>query len=502
MEATDGPCQIGQPKDVPFAAGALFSAVLACAAMLLLVATLGDPKFPNDDAYIVLHSAESLIAGYDKNFIGTPPLYGMTSELQAFLVAPLLLLLSGPWALFATNVAGAAAYLSGAAMLARRFGAGTKGQLGWAGFALLAGGAMLQLANGLETGFAMAGVTWTLVAVVGSRPRLWHAFLYGLLPFIRPELAILSCTAGAMDLWRLKGDHAAIVRFVGMALLVSVPLDAILLVQTGFPYPTTGFSKPDFAAQSSLPLADRLGVLGLGLWRFLAMAGPLALFSIFLRGRILYLFLVFATIFLASYLVKYPGGLLFYMGRYCYVLLPFFLAGIMRFALTGGIRRHFINAAIAICIAGALISFARLWPEYHRDATSRFYSLRDVAEWAQSHLPADSTILVHDAGYISWATGFRLVDLTGLKTPAADNLHKQLTAPSGGARRGEVIEMIAREANPGYLIATGEWNQAFAIADSLTSRGWTLRLLHSADAISGLEPEEAYSVYSLTPPPQ
>jgi hypothetical protein len=65
-----------------------------------------------------------------------------------------------------------------------------------------------------------------------------------------------------------------------------------------------------------------------------------------------------------------------------------------------------------------------------------------VADWIRRNLPRDARIAVHDAGYLAFATDRHLIDIVGLKTPDARLVHQAITAPSGGAARGEALAQI------------------------------------------------------------
>src|SRR5580698_8031524 len=71
------------------------------------------PKFPLDDPYITLHSAQVLHWGYDPNFPGVSPLYGATSApflglvyLLFFFLQPLRALETACWLGILTYVLG------------------------------------------------------------------------------------------------------------------------------------------------------------------------------------------------------------------------------------------------------------------------------------------------------------------------------------------------------------------------------------------------------------
>jgi hypothetical protein len=180
-------------------------------------------------------------------------------------------------------------------------------------------------------------------------------------------------------------------------------------------------------------------------------------------------------------------------GRYVIVFVPF---GVLGFAVGMRAERVLVRR-----LAGGLLAFAVAYglarlPEAfaaEREAIA-FTSgeLADTARWLDDNLPAGSRLLVHDAGYVSEATPFALVDAVGLKTPASAELHRRLTRRSCGERRGDALAAIAAQGRVTHLVELTAWEQRFGIARSLTERGWAVRSLRQSRA--------GYSVYALAPP--
>jgi hypothetical protein len=115
-----------------------------------------------------------------------------------------------------------------------------------------------------------------------------------------------------------------------------------------------------------------------------------------------------------------------------------------------------------------------------------------VADWCNRNLPPDATLLVHDAGYISYATRFRLTDMVGLKTPGNIPFHVNGTWRTCGAGRGAAVAAIAREQHPDYLVMLRGWDRIYRITDGLRAAGFRLDELRHV--------REGYEVYRLTPP--
>src|SRR5260370_25491332 len=100
--------------------------------------------------------------------------------------------------------------------------------------------------------------------------------------------------------------------------------------------------------------------------------------------------------------------------------------------------------------------------------------MRDTVAWCNSHLAPGSEILIHDAGYISFAGHFGLIDMVGLKTPASIAIHKRLTWPSAGRDRGLAIAQIADSFHPHYLVVLKSRCLEIGIIKGLQNGGRTL----------------------------
>ena len=126
--------------------------------------------------------------------------------------------------------------------------------------------------------------------------------------------------------------------------------------------------------------------------------------------------------------------------------------------------------------------------------------MRKVAQWSQAHVPVGSTIILHDAGYMAFATNFHLIDMVGLKSAIAIPVHRRLTFPTAGAERGDAIVDIVEAANPRpqYLIDIKYWEVKFGILNSFEKRGWTLTPLYESPSPPDTPPLYIYRVYSLT----
>lgn len=466
--------------------------------------------FPLDDAYIVLHNARVLLSGgADPNYVGIDPLVGSTSPVHLALVSAFGLFLPLVSAASLVAALGIAAYAAGLVAMARRSGAGLLPSMLFAAAGLLVARTPHQLLNGLETGLAMATVAWLLVLVADpapgrtSRIALWT--LAGLAPFVRPELALLAAPACAVDLARVarRGrrptDVLATLRpaLVG-AVVAALPFLLWTLLATGTPIPGTASAKRAWFAEAGLPTAlAALSVLST-FALFAIQFGGIALAGLLRIGRtpIGRLGAGFVLVLLAIFAATLPGGPSHNDYRYLYIAAPVLLfAAAAPFAgghhtFPGPLQRSVVYAAALL--ATALATAPMFWSDYRAALAVTGEGLVGIAERARLTLPDEARLLVHDAGYVAWATPFRLTDMVGLKTPSSIAEHRTLTEPSGGVRRGEALDAIARRAGATHAVVHQGWDALFGIVSGLEARGWRVDPLGPAAG--------PYRLYSLAAP--
>lgn len=472
-----------------------FAAAVAIVLLLAIVhrATLGAPVFPVDDAYITMHNAQVLLWGHDPNFPGTSALTGATSLAHLALTALCSIPFGVRNGLYLAAWLSALLYATGLVRLAFAWGArpwqaGLLTALG-----LIVGRVPHQLMNGLETGLALGAVTWALAMASERGRQRALAAICGVLPFIRPELGVLSLALLAFAAWPLlrAGRRREIGVMALLAAATAAPWVLWSLIATGALLPSTAGAKVAFFAEGRLPgdvkrdwvtgfLRQFAGTLGIAV----VAAVPLFLFR---AGRAM---LVLAVALVAFYYREFPGALGHYEQRYLYVLVPGIVLGA---AWAVGRSRTFRWVALAVVIAGLLQSgaaFDKRWHDHLNGSAFTVNELATVAVWANQNIPPHSTVLIHDAGFISYATRFHLVDLVGLKTPRVIRFHEELTEPSGGARRHEAMNRIALQERPQYLIALNRWDAIYGIVGALRENGWRVDPLRAGE----------YTAYALTPP--
>jgi len=440
--------------------------------------------FPLDDAYITLHNARVLLEGSDPNF-GVSALVGATSPVHLALVAGLGLFLDLPLASYLLNLAAAILYGVGLARLALQVQSSHWVAAGIVGLGLLAADAPYHLFNGLETGLAMAAVAWALGLALSGSPVLLP-LLCGLLPFIRPELAILSGTLLAWRAWKQRGRPERIVLDLALAALAAMPWLLWSWIATGSVMPLTASAKRAFFAEEAYPLLLKLRLV----FVVLAQSGLAAILLMAVFAKRLSIAgpaLLSLGVILLTFALTFPGGLSHNFHRYLYPLLPL---GLLGWAVA--VRDSRIMAwAFAGLIAVYLLIGVRTWPHV---AEGRHFTaeLDSAAQWSREHLPADARVLIHDAGYFAWSTPFALFDVVGLKTPSSIEDHRRWTLPSRGRERDVAVHEIAKRHRVTHAVILDAefWGD---LADDLRRHGWQLKPLREPAGTG-------YVVYELTPP--
>ena len=460
------------------------------------------PVFPLDDSYIVIHNAQAVLAGRDPNYLGSSPLTGSTSLVHLALVTFLLLFLRPLGALSAAAWLAALLYALGLVRLARVHGVSQGQALLLAAVGLAAGRTPYHLMNGLETGLMLAAVTWGLVLIspTNRQPSRLLPALCGTLPFIRPDLtplAVLFFGLHAGRQWPGGLPSKVIMSRFGsdlaMAFGCALPWIVWSYAENGSLSTSTMAAKCYFFAQAGWPLAFKTASVTQSLWVFGTELGLLTCFACFLgrtalgRGGI-----AFGIILVAAYYAQFPGALGTYNGRYLCPLVPFFVLGAAQ-ALCHQRQavRLGATAGLTLALGLAVWTTPTYWRQHLNGCRFTITELDGVADWCNHHLPVSSTLLIHDAGYLSCKTHFHLIDLVGLKTPGSIAYHRKLTYPSNGLLRSEAIDQIALESRPNYLLVLDSWEQVHQIAAGLQAAGWNVRLLNN---------QFAYKVYSLKPP--
>jgi hypothetical protein len=485
-----------EPASQPVRRIAYLIVTIACVAAWIAHAASGPPVFPVDDAYITAQNARVFAGATDVSY-GVSSFVGATSPLHLLLVGLASFVMAGSWALHTVMWLAITAYALGLARLAFVHKASLAVAIAFVVAGCFAAEAPHQLLNGLETGLALAALTWVL-ALAAERHRA-TAILCGLLPFIRPELvAVSGLVMGvlAYEHWRARERPLQrITRDFVVAAAVALPLLVLLWVTTGAPVPTSVGAKRYWFAEGCLDSSLKWQWVRANAWDFLGMCGVLStgifLLTLTKLGRVGLLFIV---ILLVAYYREFPGALAHFDHRYLYVVLPFLLFGVI--SAIDFERVLVRRIAVGIVVLSAVMSLASIPMMLRRRAHYTAFTqeeLATVSSWAHDFIPPGSRILIHDAGFIAYATDFPLVDVVGLKRPKSAAIHKELTWPTCGRDRGEAIHRIAMDGHAEYLVVLREWDGLFHITRALRRHGWGVEKLRSAI-------DRGYEVYKLTAP--
>jgi hypothetical protein len=182
-------------------------------------------------------------------------------------------------------------------------------------------------------------------------------------------------------------------------------------------------------------------------------------------------------------------------GRYLYILLPILLYGLIVCAQHADVWRQWItNFLLMTTLAIALAYLPLRWHFYLNESRTMNYALLDAAQWCTKHLPPHATLLIHDAGYIAFATPFHLIDVVGLKTPSSIKFWRQshVANPYSAAFFLTPVAAIIAYNHPQYLVVLPGWESRLGAPQSLSAYGWRLQLLH-------VPVEYGYKIYRIFP---
>lgn len=466
----------------------------------LYLAYLSPITFPLDDAYIVLHNAQVLHWGCDPNYVGVPALIGSTSIVHATLVSLLMFWLTPTAASLVIQWFSIALYATGLVRLACLFKVTLWQALLFLVTSLLIGFMPYHLLSGLETTLAMAAVVWSLIYAnqpVTKSQRILLALLCGVLPFIRPELALWSIL---LLLYQAKRYHHAVFNKFSQDCLLTLCSAAPWLIffwwNTGLLYPNTLAAKVAFVAISTLPSAYKLhlAIPRLGAFildtSFLGVIGGLCLLLMTTLGRLAFLFICSVLSFYIFYLAL---GLDWNYGRYLSVLLPLILYGLLiGLKQQDKLLRAGANFLLIITFIQAIWMLPQHWKIYSDSRQYTLVELAGVAKWLQQNIPSNAVLIIHDAGYVAFATRLHLIDMIGLKTPSSIKYHQMLTLPSQGMKRVQALAMIMRNSHVQFLVIGPDWDSTLRLKDGLINLGWHFQLLRPS--------KNGFMVYQILPP--
>lgn len=471
--------------------------------LLLYLVYLTPPVFTLDDSYIVLHNAQVLHKGFDANYLHSPALSGATSLIHLALITLCMFWLPAIWSSAVVIWLAILLYALGLLRLAFVCSASCLQACAFLLTGLLVANTPLQLLSGLETGLAMALLTWLLVLLVipvTRTTRILRNLLCGLLPFCRPELALFSVLVFSWEVYRYWQQSVHFWRdcfFDGVLIcLAAAPWLLWYWVDLGSIFPNTLTAKLAFFAEQNVPFHLKLSMAYFNLWQFSqqfcwpGLVGMIFLLLLTPTGRLGIIFLAGVFLF---YLMYFPTALGFNQHRYLFIWIPMVLFGAASTLQHQRLLiRYTANFLLAITFLQAVLFFPVRWHNYLLLRQYYAVELPAVKQWCEQHIPAHAILLVHDAGYLAYATNFQLLDMVGLKSPELVQYHQKITLLSIGKQRIKALSAIVANRHPDYLIVTQEWNKVFGITSGLMALGWHLQLLRTSQA--------GYLVYKIIYP--
>lgn len=462
--------------------------------LFLLAAQTGVGNYALDDAYIVEHSVNGILAGHESRFIRSTPWEGVTSPAYVGSVALLSLLVPVELSHWVISTLSTLLLASGWYLLCRRHSLGSPLTIAVVVVSLLVGMTYYQLTNGLETGMAIAAFTWTLIALDFDRPPDWGYALAGIQCLIRPELSALSAIFAIYIIAKRPAGWL-------MGLLITlfffvIPI-LLLFFVSGALLPNTLSAKTYFFAEGCRPDPFKFAFVLSAFGTFVSSIGLFAAgFAMAIISRQRLVLFSFAALFLFAYFEKFPGALFHNHSRYLYLLLPIAVSGWI--ACLGHKDRilRLCSAALGAIVAFSVLyssgsSFRLYVDEVRRTSEDNF----QMTQWVARHVPQQAIILVHDAGRISTVGEQPLVDLVGLKSSYSVEVHRRTTFEEC-RRVPEAISEIARHAEASYMVVTSDWDRIFGLTESLRRTGWSVE---RADSDRGDSIYKVYRILDHTP---
>jgi hypothetical protein len=405
----------------------------------------GSPLMPLDDAYIHFQYARQIAAGqfYVYN-PGLPPTSGATSFLYPYLLAIGHLigfhhLSLGVWAMALGALALAfAAYVGYQIVIALH----VDRRLAWVvpPIFILHGLIAWHFMSGMETGFAVLFMLWTLYGVVAQRTGVTIAGAT-LAALIRPEgaiLAVLVVIVTALRLRRVSAWHLLPLLAIGVQPLVNLVLTGSTVASGNAAKSLFGMIPFDLGV-----VIGRIVENGVRLWRdlltprllwddtllgmfmiaWLALIGVIALLRAREQRGIGALLIVWGGAFALA--IATLDTAFWHFRRYQLPLIafafPLSIYGLS--AVWRGLSSHLPNVVVWLLVAFPLIGALLTGNGMLRAYLVNVGYVRDqplaMARWLRENTPEDAVIAVHDVGMMRYMGGRTTLDLVGLTTPGA-----------------------------------------------------------------------------------
>ncbi|MEX0277761.1 MAG: hypothetical protein AB3N19_09605 [Ruegeria sp.] len=434
--------------------------------------------FPLDDAYITIGNVETFRSG-QTDLYGNDGPTGASSLIHFLALLLLSLIIDTPIASLLLSLLSGAFYAVGLWLLLRAVSTSRTVVAFGTITGLLAGNAWPQVLNGLETGMAMAAITWAFYfRQTGKTTGL--AVLIGTLPFVRPEFYVLSALMCISLTASRPFDRPLAVQLLCISAATYAVFALVSLFTLGGILPETAGAKEAYFAGKGEPLFYSLlaalhAIPETGL--ILVFVG--LVFSPRLRGG--WVALVFLAIFVFSSALKLPEALYHNDFRYLYPFLP---VAIVSWAAVLPTRRYIAEPAFVLgSLVAAYHCATTYWPTY----TTLWKSLNEKrhhsVDWIVKNVPDGAVIGIHDAGFIPWKVAsanpvrkLNFIDLVGLKSPFAIEFHEEFTDPSNGKERWLAFDKLGRESQIDYLVILDQpfWRD---IEANYKHAGWDIELV-------------------------
>lgn len=428
------------------------------------------PYFVYDDSYITLANAISLRTGATP--FSSPALTGSTSVAHTLIVGFLSEFTAPETALALSNSLAFLSALIGISQICRHLGFSSQHTAAMTIAYACCGLTLMHAHNGLETSLVFAGSAWAIYFTT-TENQTGSAVIAGALPWIRPELGLLSlyCMSTMGENFTLRG----VLRWLLIALATTLPFLAITYTNTQSFVPQTMAGKlawfSEDCANTDWKIATtkstvaayikNIGVI------FIGIAGLLIS-----QSRKCHFLAAAILIFYTCYYTLFPGALGHYNLRYQYFSYTPLFYGLLIIG-NRATKPQSIRNYLAVALT-AQLAFADVPLNIETNKAGRTFteqSIVPIAEWINHNTNPGATILIHDAGYIGYTSQRKLVDLVGLKTPAAVKINQQINHKSCGRNRGASIAKIASIYSPQYLVTLDAWDSIFHITSALEPSG-------------------------------
>lgn len=453
------------------------------------------PIFTLDDAYIVQHAVNNITSFKDETlFIDSPKNSGLTSLVHVSLVSLLSFLINVNWSQFIV------ASLSYMALLLLVFSYSFKLNRNlFLSFlvtliAATSGFIIEQTYNGLETTLLICSVTGALYLFRNGYPDHRLSFIIlAIMPFIRPELAVLSFILFIRSFLDAK-ENKKIDEFKKGLLVLTISALIISLYSismTGGVLPNTAGAKKYFFAEACQNNQIKNNFIFSGVSGFLLSLGLMSIGLIgILFTRFKFVFLAFAVIFYSIYYMELPGGIHHNNFRYQYVFYAFAIVGIIEFLGLQKNKKIAIAATIIVLIS-SLFSLNQSLDQFKKAISFTKNENFTVGEWIKDNVAKEDVVMVHDAGFISNISNNKLVDLVGLKTNISVGINKATRWRYCG-NDPRAIDAIASINHAKYFVVLNQWDDIFQLTNSLRYMGWSI------NRVDGSRGETAYKVYKIS----